>query len=163
MGWTYHGGILDEANHGITANIQTFGEYAVLLYDHPFTDLANHWSQSDVNVLVSRHIVDGVSEEHFEPDRTITRAEMTKLLVQFLGYKGTKDSVSRPNLTFKDVANDAWYASYVAKAAELGLVEGSEGLFRPKDAITREELIVMIVRALGLGLWLKRRNWKRLV
>lgn len=43
-----------------------------------------------------------------------------------------------------------WAEEYIARCAALDLVRGSEGLFRPRDGVTREELVVMIVRTLGL-------------
>ncbi|MDF2713515.1 MAG: hypothetical protein K0R28_440 [Paenibacillus sp.] len=148
-GWTCLGGQLDEESRTIEASIEHFGEYAVLLYDHPFADLAAHWSQTDVNVLVSRHIVDGVSGEHFEPDRPITRAEITKLLVELVAKPrsgGSADPGMKPP-GFEDVAAGAWYYRYVAAAHELRIVEGSDGRFRPNDPITREEMAVMLDRA----------------
>lgn len=146
--WTYLGGILDEANRSITANIQAFGEYVVLLYDHPFADLTTHWSRQDVDVLVSRHIVDGVSADSFEPNRPITRAELTKLLVESLqrGYGEALSARANTTPAFLDVANDAWYAPFVVTAAKLGLVEGADNRFRPNDAVTREELAVLLRR-----------------
>lgn len=48
---------------------------------------------------------------------------------------------------FTDVPEDAWYAEAVAKAAELGIVEGvGEGLFEPERAVTRAEAAAMVVR-----------------
>lgn len=48
---------------------------------------------------------------------------------------------------FADVDPDAWYAKAVAKAAELGIVEGvGGGLFEPERAITRAEAAAMCVR-----------------
>jgi hypothetical protein len=152
--WVYVGGVWDENNQRLTTDIQELGEYAVLLYEHPFADLSAHWSQADVNVLVSRHIVDGVSEQSFEPDRRITRAEMTKLLVQLMGgvhlQNPPASPVSDSGHSFSDVAADAWYFNHVTKAAELGLVEGDGDLFRPQAAITREELAVLLQRFVRL-------------
>ncbi|MDF2714277.1 MAG: hypothetical protein K0R28_1202 [Paenibacillus sp.] len=149
MGWTCLGGQLDEEKRTIEASIGKFGEYAVLLYDYPFADMAGHWSQADVNVLVSRHLVDGVSVERFEPDRPITRAELTKLLVELVAKRrsgGPADPGMKPN-GFEDVAADAWYYRYVAAAQELRMIEGSDGRFRPNDPITREEMAVLLARA----------------
>lgn len=48
---------------------------------------------------------------------------------------------------FTDVEPDAWYADEVARAAELGIVEGvGNGLFEPDRAVTRAEAAAMCVR-----------------
>ncbi|WP_158606946.1 S-layer homology domain-containing protein [Paenibacillus ginsengarvi] len=151
-GWTYYGGVVDVASRMVEASIDAFGEYAVMMYDRPFADMKAHWSRTSVDVLVSRHMVDGAGEELFEPDRLITRAEMTKLLVEALGQGqgkapgGEKEAVS----AFADVSPDAWYARVVADAVKLGLVEGADNRFRPNDAITREELAVLFSRFAAL-------------
>lgn len=145
--WDYVGGVLDRKQEAVQATVNRFGTYALLIYDHPFQDLAHHWSRADVDVLVSRHWMKGISETHFEPDRPISRAELVSLLVRFLKANGT-NPVSKP-VKFKDVPNDSWYAADVLKGASLGIVQGSGGLFRPNDAVTREEMLVMVLRAFG--------------
>ncbi len=41
-----------------------------------FADIKGHFAEADINDLVVMGIVNGVSEDKFEPDRPITRAEM---------------------------------------------------------------------------------------
>lgn len=41
-----------------------------------FTDIKGHFAETDINDLVAMGIVNGVSEDKYEPDRPITRAEM---------------------------------------------------------------------------------------
>lgn len=65
--------------------------------------------------------------------------------MSFFEYEGIKAENG-----FKDVAEGAWYAHYVAAAAELGLVNGYEGgIFRPEAGITRAEASAIINRTLG--------------
>lgn len=48
---------------------------------------------------------------------------------------------------FEDVAPDAWYADEIAKAAQLGIVQGTgDGKFEPDRAVTRAEAAAMIMR-----------------
>ncbi|WP_245600185.1 S-layer homology domain-containing protein [Paenibacillus harenae] len=79
--WKYVGGKVNAMGALIETNVIEHGTYAVLLYDPIFIDLINHWSRKNVEVLISRHIVNGVGKQHFLPERTITRAEISKLLV----------------------------------------------------------------------------------
>jgi N-acetylmuramoyl-L-alanine amidase len=47
---------------------------------------------------------------------------------------------------FKDI-NEAWYPSLIEQAAELGLIAGyADGTFRPKEPVTREQLIYFLMR-----------------
>ena len=54
-------------------------------------------------------------------------------------------------LSFGDVAEDAWYAPYVAHIARLGITAGyPDGTFRPDQPATRAQMAVFLVRALNL-------------
>jgi len=148
-GWRYIGGSVDIANHRVLVQINELGEYALLVYNQPFGDMIGHWSLPEVSVLVSRHIVSGVSETAFEPERQITRAEVTKLLVSLLQLRTTAAGETIPSgqgTAFADVSGDAWYAPYVKLAAASGLVQGENGKFRPEDPVTREELALLFTR-----------------
>lgn len=150
--WRYVGGVVDLDKGMVEADAAGFGEYAVLLYERTFSDLIAHWARSDAEVLVSRHIVDGVGADRFEPDRPITRAEVTKLLVESLRQGKAAELGGRgdSSVAFADVAPNAWYAPYVDAAVRLGLAEGADNRFRPDDAVTREELAVLLRRFAGL-------------
>lgn len=50
--------------------------------------------------------------------------------------------------TFSDVPSDAWYAPYVAEAAERGIVKGYEdGTFRPNSDVAEVEAVAIVERA----------------
>lgn len=100
----------------------------------PFGDIKGHWAQSIIENLYAKGVVKGVSDNEFKPDDSVTRAEFTALVVNALSVApGSGESV------FSDVTDDDWYASAVKTAASAGIVNGSNGSFRPNDAITREE------------------------
>lgn len=118
--------------------------YTVIELDKTFDDVQGHWSQSYVDLLASKLIVDGVTDTKFEPDRSITRAEFAALLVRALGITTVTGATY-----FNDVPKGEWYTDIVAAAAQSKLIEGYEdGTFRPNNSITREELAAMVVRAL---------------
>lgn len=148
-GWAYAGGLDEASGSVLRASAAAWGEYAVLLYKHSYDDMTSHWSRAEVDVLTSRHLVTGTSDHRFEPNRLVTRAEMTKLLVEALKRTGSPlpiaDSDDR-NARFADVPEDAWYTAYVKEAVKLGLVQGANGRFRPQDPVTREEMMVLFAR-----------------
>ncbi|SFB08966.1 WD40-like Beta Propeller Repeat [Cohnella sp. OV330] len=147
--WIYAGGIVDGVAGTVEAEVTEPGAYAVLIAEYTFGDLANHWSRGDVEVLAARGIVTGDPDGSFRPNGKVTRAEFVKLLLPlFAGSGAGADRASSAPLT--DVPQDAWYAEAVEKAAAAGIVQGAGGKFRPTDPVTREEMAVMLYRALGI-------------
>jgi len=108
-----------------------------------FQDIATHWAKSAIGKLASKGLATGRSEERFEPNEAITRAEFAALLVHALGLQNKKESEA-----FHDVGENDPYRHEMLIAQRLGLVTGYNGSFFPNETITREELAVMIARAL---------------
>ncbi|MDY6313673.1 MAG: S-layer homology domain-containing protein, partial [Clostridia bacterium] len=75
----------------------------------------------------------------FDPDRNITRAEFAAIIARAL-------KLSDKKADYKDV-NDEWFAPYVGACSEAGIISGYDGMFRPNDNITRQEMAVIIVNA----------------
>lgn len=147
-GWRYLGGVARQGQNEISVKLDDWGTYAVMTYDKRFNDLNVHWSRKELEVLISRHLVDGVDGHHFSPDSMVTRAQVTKLLTNLLRHEGRLPEQHDRLHAFSDVFDTAWYAEAVRDAAALGLVEGEDGKFRPDAPITREELAVIIHRIL---------------
>ena len=106
---------------------------------NPFTDMAGHWAAADVLAMNKAGIVSGVSDTLFDPDRNITRAEFAAIIARAL-------KLSDKKADYKDV-NDEWFAPYVGACSEAGIISGYDGMFRPNDNITRQEMAVIIVNA----------------
>jgi hypothetical protein len=123
--------------------------YAVVAYHNTFADLEKHWSKADVEEMASRLIVSGVSATSFMPERSVTRAEFVAILVRGLGLRGTGGAAAP---VFSDVPEEAWYVETIKSAVSYGLMMGYEDeTFRPNRLITREEMFVMLDRALKLA------------
>ncbi|XID93376.1 immunoglobulin-like domain-containing protein [Paenibacillaceae bacterium WGS1546] len=121
------------------------GAYSVIETDHSFADLNGHWAQKDIVLMANKLLVEGRTQDRFVPDEHISRAEFAAMLVRALGLDDEPDG-STP---FRDVAPGAWYAGAVRAAQQHQLVGGFEdGTFRPEAPITREQMAVMIVRAM---------------
>ena len=111
-----------------------------------YTDVAaGSWYNIAVSTLSNMGILGGYEDGTFRPNASITRAEFAKIAVSFFDWA----DVYAVN-SFVDVRGSAWYADYVAVAAELGLIEGYGGnVFRPDATITRAEACTIINRTLG--------------
>ncbi|WP_409344949.1 S-layer homology domain-containing protein [Paenibacillus sp. MBLB4367] len=121
--------------------------YAIVEADgKTFADLIGHWAKADVELLASKLIVQGVTDSRFDPNADVTRAEFAALLVRALGLSMNPQAASS---SFADVATSAWYAPAVEAAVKAGLVGGTApDRFAPGERITREQMAVMLARAL---------------
>jgi len=121
--------------------------YAVITADKTFADVAGHWAQSDIELLASKLLISGKGGASFAPNDAITRAEFAALIVRALGLAPDKAGAD-----FADVAQKDWHAGVVGAAAKAGLVNGfADGTFRPNEQITREQMAVLIARAMAFA------------
>ena len=103
-----------------------------------------------VELLYALDIMTGDEKGNFNPNATITRAEVAKMIYVILN-KGNDDKAATyavANL-FTDVPATAWYAGYINYLAALGLVNGSEGKFYPTAAVKTAEAAKMLLTAIG--------------
>lgn len=101
-----------------------------------------------VEYLKDVGIMRGDDQGNFNPDKTVTRAEMATIICNMLG--------ETENLTasdaFTDVPTTFWGNKYITRAKELGIVSGfGNGKFGPNDSVTYGQVVTMIIQALGRG------------
>lgn len=112
----------------------------------PFTDTVGHWAESYIQKLYSREVVSGYNAENYGPDNNLTRAELSKILLNLWGIQAPP-VIEAP---FKDIETSDWHAGYVAKMKELGVIEGyNDGTFKPNQAINRAETLKMLFKMAG--------------
>lgn len=108
---------------------------------------SGHWAAESIQRCVSLGFFQGKSADRFGLGEEMTRSAFAVVLCRFFGW----ETPAPESPTFTDVPADAWYAGAVEAAYDHGAVTDQREEFRPNDAITREELAVMLVRALGYG------------
>lgn len=112
-----------------------------------FRDIDDSYAKDAIVNLQRAGIVDGEGAGEFFPKRVITRAEASKFIVLALGLEQDQTSVQ----AFKDVPKDSWYAGFVGALVKAGIIQGTSATtFSPQDQVTREQLAVLFIRALGL-------------
>lgn len=127
-------------------NSLTNSIYAVVWHPLEFKDVSTHWARQAVNDMGSRMVIEGTGGNLFSPDRDITRAEFTAILVRGLGMKPMSGQSA-----FTDVNPADWYYGFIQAARAYELVDGfADGQFLPNERITREQATVMIGRAMSL-------------
>ena len=110
-----------------------------------FADIADAsaWARESVMQAAEQGLMQGYDGK-FDPQRNLTRAEWTAVLTRLLDLP-----MGEATAAFADVPPDAWYARSLAAAVAAGIVTGrSVDCFAPDDSISREELCVMLSRAL---------------
>ncbi|MGZ9583348.1 S-layer homology domain-containing protein [Paenibacillus marinisediminis] len=131
----------------LTANLQSNGEYAINEFNKSFTDVpSSHWASMAIRTLTAKHIVNGVNDTQYRPNGLITRAEFAAIVARAFELKAPDNVKTK----FKDVSENAWYAEAVAAVYAADVTRGiSADTFAPNAQITREEMLVMLVRASG--------------
>jgi hypothetical protein len=142
--WVQAGGVHDEQNSTITADITGSGIYALFVNDITFQDSAKHWAKTYIEVLAAREIIGGMEEGKYAPEATLSRAQFTKMLVGAMGIKPATNKTTE----FTDVPAAHWSVGWVKAAVSAGLVQGEGKTFKPDAELTREQMMVMLVRAL---------------
>lgn len=114
-----------------------------------FTDVpAGHWAAEEINRAVDLGVFQGETATRFGVGHHMTRAAFAVVLCRFFGW----ELVQPDHGTYDDVQDTgAWYYSAVETAYAHGAITRQTDTFRPADPITREEMAVMLVRALGYG------------
>ncbi|MCU6708114.1 S-layer homology domain-containing protein [Paenibacillus sp. J5C_2022] len=112
-----------------------------------FTDIQKHWAQSYVELAAAKGLVNGVGSGKYSPDKAVTRAEFTSMLVRALG-RGTSTGITEP---YDDVKSGTWYYGDVSTAKELGLLDFVSGTsFKPDQMLTRMEMASMLAAVIAL-------------
>ena len=143
--WEYVSSQFDQEKQQYIVKADKPGVYSVMEYKSSFADVSdNHWAKQAIDALAARAIVQGVNDTSYAPQKVITRAEFSALLVRMLDIK---ENIT--NNPFADVKSDAWYSQAVLAAKQAGIVRGvTEEAFFPDHSISRQEMAVMTVRAI---------------
>lgn len=110
-----------------------------------FDDVTNDYEEA-VDTLAALGVITGYEDGTFRPEKTVTRAEMAKLMVELLGYG---DLVAGSKSNFTDTQGH-WADQWIALAAGRGIVIGTgDGKFNPDGIVTYDQVLTMLVRGLG--------------
>ena len=96
-----------------------------------FNDMADHWAKDAVEFASSRELFNGVGNDAFGPDRSMTRGMVSTMLARLAGAD--------------TAGGETWYAKGTAWAVENGISDGTN----PEQPVTREQLAAMLYRYAG--------------
>ncbi|NLW91257.1 MAG: cell wall-binding protein, partial [Syntrophomonadaceae bacterium] len=113
--------------------------------ENPFVDVQKgSWYYDAVQYSHLNGFFSGTSTNTFDPDGTMNRGMFVTVLGRMAGVDQT---AYKGQSAFSDVAEDAYYAPFVAWASKHGITAGvGNGKFDPNGLITREQMAVFFVR-----------------
>ncbi|APO42624.1 hypothetical protein BS614_00070 [Paenibacillus xylanexedens] len=135
---------------GIVIQGQINGNQTVAPVTHTvnYQDTASHWASAVIKELSAKWIISAPNGSFYRPNENISRAEFAELVARGLGLNGEPTAASR----FQDVRSGSVTSAYIGAAAEAGIITGNtDGTFKPDRPITREQMAIMMVRALNYG------------
>lgn len=114
-----------------------------------FKDVAEDNSfREAIDILSDIGIVKGYEDGNYKPDKEVTRAEMTSLLMRMINLSIT--GITVPNSYYTDVANNHWAVYDINTASDRNIIKGfGGGVFKPDANVTYEQAVKMIVCVLG--------------
>ena len=108
-----------------------------------FDDVAaDAWYRAAVGWLAAAGVTTGVTPTMFNPDGSVTRAQMAAFLWRLMGRPAAGATES-----FDDVAADAWYRAAVGWLAAAGVTTGvTPTMFNPNGLVTRAQMAAFLCR-----------------
>ncbi len=144
--WAYVGGIRTSEGK-IQFKASHFSQYTVKAYEADFKDIGNHWAKASIEVIASRNLTRGTSENEFSPNATLTHAQFIVFLNRLLNL--ADNNTPAP---FDDVPEKAWYKGDIQKAYAGGLLDGIYGQSLNPDApIPRDVMAGLLMNAFAIS------------
>ncbi|MBW4537743.1 MAG: S-layer homology domain-containing protein [Myxacorys chilensis ATA2-1-KO14] len=113
-----------------------------------FSDIKGHWAVALIDSLAQDGKVSGDGNNLFNPDKFMTRAEFSALIVRVFNPAPT-----RPAIVFSDVPANHWAFKAIRQAYQAGYLSGfPNSTFKPNESISRQDAITSLAsRNTGIG------------
>lgn len=100
------------------------------------------WYYNHVTKLITLQITSGYTDGTYRPNNSVTRAEFVTFLCKSTGL------VQIDGYTYSDTKN-SWAKKWISTAVDNNIIDKGDN-FNPNKAITRQEAVEMLCRALNL-------------
>ena len=115
-----------------------------------FTDQADIKVKSDVvDTLVSLGVIEGFEDGSFQPNGTVTRAQMAKMIYVLRTGNSDASAYNDDKTSFTDIGSH-WARGYIKYCQSLNIIAGkSSTIFAPNASVTAQEAAKMLLVTLG--------------
>ena len=121
---------------------------AAFAVDFPDVESTASYAQA-VQELSALDVISGYEDGTFGPDKLVTRAEITKMIVDALAERSSAEA-STESTKFADVSADHWAKGYINQGVANGFIAGmSDTEFDPDANVTYVQAQKMLVSAIG--------------
>ncbi len=114
-----------------------------------FTDAADIEHSDAVSTLVALKVIDGKPDGSFDPNGTVTRSQMAKMIAVAMNGGSDANTGVKTNPTYTDIKGH-WAESYIEYCSDMKIISGrGDGTFDPDSNVTGLEATKMVLTALG--------------
>lgn len=110
-----------------------------------FTDMPDNWAKEALESASANGLLLGDNGK-IMPDSPLTRAQMATIIARVFGADQEGDISA-----YSDIKTGDWYASSMAKALKMGVMQGYDGKMNPESNISREQAFAVLARAMKVS------------
>ncbi|MCB6366142.1 S-layer homology domain-containing protein [Intestinibacillus massiliensis] len=133
----------------VLALVMAFAMAFTMMAGAAFTDQADIKATEAVDMLTALNIINGNPDGSFNPEGTVTRAEMAKMIYVLRTGKDTADNFTSTPTTFTDI-NGHWAAGFIKYCQTMGIIAGESATkFNPDGIVTGTQAAKMLLVTIG--------------
>lgn len=142
----FNSSLVDEKN--LASAIESkIGEANKAGIKNELNDSKGHWAEKTIDTYVKLNFIRGYTNGQFKPNANITRAEFASLISRVFNL----NAATGQSANMSDISSH-WAKEAIEQLAGAGVLGGySDGTFRPNQAISREEIVVILSRIVNLN------------
>ena len=112
-----------------------------------FDDVGDTWYTDAVIWAAANDIVNGIGDNQFGPENTLTREQLVTMLYRYAQNKGYDVTASADLSGYPDAGQiQSWAQEAMTWAVAEGIVEGMDGNLNPAGSATRAQIATILMR-----------------
>ncbi|MET0959905.1 MAG: YcdB/YcdC domain-containing protein [Psychrobacillus psychrotolerans] len=129
------------------------GEWQVLNGENNSTVVSHPWAQEELNYFINAKILDVKDPKQFDGDAAISKGEALKVMMKSLtymydGYYYPEQDNQKQSFDNIDPKHPLYQS--VERAVDMGIIKADTKSFAIDEPVSKEQLAVWYIRALGL-------------
>ncbi|MFI3210578.1 MAG: S-layer homology domain-containing protein [Peptostreptococcaceae bacterium] len=110
-----------------------------------FNDTKDHWAKDAIDIAVTNGVCQGLSDVKFSPNNPITRQEVCVMIANYRKLNDKNHNKVNQDLSDRYLIS-SWAKDSVEGMIERNYMTSKNGMFRPKDHISRAEVVSTLSR-----------------